>query len=126
MSQKPEELSHEQYCPFCYTSKVQPTIRRYNEILRRAKVVIFIDTARRKPLPLLEKSKDPILVQDCTDREETILRLAFLAAEKGYNAVIKASVDHKKVRNFGYQKMSWHGNGFPAQLDSAKLERQEE
>jgi hypothetical protein len=92
--------------------------------LKRARSVFFLDKPRRRPLPILKKSADALSVTGCADREETILRLGFLAAEKGFNAVIRAEVFPKKIRNAGYQKMEWTGTGFPAVVDEERIEWQ--
>jgi hypothetical protein len=124
MTKLPEELTHSNYCLFCYSTHIQPAIRTYNQTMKRAKDIIIIDKPSRKPLPILDRSVEPLLVDGCPDREETVLRLGFMAAERGYNAVIKANIAYKKVRNAGYQKMIWQGTGFPANLDAPKLEKQ--
>jgi len=116
-----EELRHPRYCSLCFSNNVQPALWSYKEVMSRAQKVIIIDRPQRRPLPVLKSSEQILTVTDCTDREETFLRLAFLAAEQGFNAVIKTKVESKKIRNFGYQKMSWQGTGFPASLDAARL-----
>jgi hypothetical protein len=124
MKVPPADLKPGRFCGPCFNSKVQPALAAYNEVMKRAKDVIILDKPRRQALPILKTSKEPLQVAGCDDREETILRLAFLAAERGFNAVIKTNVDYKKIRNAGYQKMEWHGTGIPAVLDSGKFERQ--
>jgi hypothetical protein len=122
MHEIPKELKHTQYCLTCYGDKVRAGLVSYNEIMKRAKQVLILDRPRRKPLTILKKLKDPLRVEDCPDREETILRLAFLAAELGYYSVIRVNVTYKKVRNAGYQKMVWHGTGLAVELDDHKLD----
>ena len=120
---KPEELTHSHYCPTCYGAHVEPALEKYNEVLGRAREAYFFFTSQRKPIPILKKAKEGIQVASCMDRDETILRLGFLAASQGYNAVIEAEVTSEKVRNEGYQKSVWKGKGIPANVDVAKLER---
>jgi uncharacterized protein YbjQ (UPF0145 family) len=84
--------------------------------MKRAAQVLFIDRPQRRPLNVLKKHRDILEVRECRDREETILRLAFKAAELGFNSVIKADVTYTKVRNAGYQKMIWSGSGIAADL----------
>jgi hypothetical protein len=113
----PKDLTHSQYCLPCYGNKIRPMILNYRQTMKRAKDVLFLDKPRRNPVRILRKLNEPLLVKDCADREETILRLAFKAAELGFNSVVKASVNHKKIRNAGYQKMIWQGTGIAATLD---------
>ena len=94
--------------------------------MKKAKQVFVIDQPRRRPLPILKSSKDLLKVKKCADKAETILRLAFLAAELGFNAVLKVKVSYEKIRNAGYQKMEWSGEGFAAELDPARMKYHEE
>jgi hypothetical protein len=115
----PKDLTLGQYCLPCYADKVRPQLMNYHLTMKRAKEVLFLDKPRRKPVKILKKLNEPLLVEDCADREETILRLAFKAAELGFNSVIKADVNYKKIRNAGYQKMMWQGTGIAANLDES-------
>lgn len=92
--------------------------------MSRARQVLVIDKPRRMPLPLIKKSKQLLTVRDCTDREEALMRLAFQAAELGFNAIIKVEMEYQKVRVREYQHTLWHVTGFPADLDPIRLERQ--
>ena len=119
----PEELSHTHYCSLCYDSHVAPAFDSYSEIMERARGLYFFFDTQRKMIPVLKTSKENVRVESCNDRDETILRLGFLAAQQGYNAVTEAKVVCEKVRNAGYQKSKWQGVGIPAQVDAEKLER---
>ena len=113
----PDVLSHNQYCAICYVSKVTPMMLEYKRLLRLAKDINILEKQPREALRVLRKAAKPLSVIACSDREETVLRLAFQAAELGFNSVIKAKVVYKKVRDYGYQKMEWHGSGYAADLD---------
>lgn len=123
MKKIPEDLSHTYYCPSCHDAQVAPALESYNEVMERAREAYFFFVTQRKPIPIIKKSKEKVFVSSCDDRDETILRLAFLAVEQGYNAVVQAEVDSQKVRNEGYEKSVWKGEGFPAEVDAARLER---
>lgn len=120
----PESLSHSRYCDPCFASEVEPALEAYREVMEQARgVYIFFTTQKRQPT-ILKKSNDSIRVEACDDRDETILRLAFMAVEQGYNAVLQVNVTSEKVRNEGYQTSRWRGIGIPAQVDAAKVERE--
>jgi hypothetical protein len=104
----PDELKHTHYCTVCYTTHVEPAFESYNALMEKAKGLYFF------------------FVENCPDRDETILRLAFIAAEQGYSAVIEAEVTSKKVRYEGWQKMMWSGVATPVFVDIEKLERHEQ
>lgn len=120
----PEALSHKIYCRFCFDEKVEPELMKYEEIKSKADEVYVFFKTQRKEIPLIKKSREVFEVTDCDDRDETILRLAFMAAEQNFNAVIETDVIHKKVRNHAYQSTRWQGTGIPAMVDEAKLDRQ--
>jgi hypothetical protein len=120
---KPAELSHTHYCSACYTNVIEPALESYNEVMERAKNLYFFFDEQKKPVPVTKRAKFRISVKGRLDREETILRLAFIAAQQGFTAVIEATVTSKKVRNEGYQKSIWQGEALPVYVDVEKLER---
>jgi hypothetical protein len=118
----PNELTHSQYCLACYATKVRPGLMEYNQIMKRAKQIMILDKPRRRPLTILKKFQETLQVKNCPDREETVLRLAFKAAELGFNSVIRVNVDYKKIRDEGYQHMVWQGSGIAVDLDERDLD----
>lgn len=119
----PAELAHTHYCPTCYDEQVAPQKLRYDSLMEQARETAIFFTTQRRQLPILKKTNDVLKVVDCADRDETILRLAFQAAQMECNSVIEVEVEAEKVRNFGYQKSAWRGQGRPAQVDIGKVER---
>jgi hypothetical protein len=119
----PENLKHTNYCPNCYDTEVAPALAQYNATLEQAETVyIFFKTQKKAP-PVLKRAKEAVRVDDCSDRDETILRLAFFAAQDGYNALVEVDVTSVKVRNRAYQTSRWNGIGTPAQVDADRVER---
>jgi uncharacterized protein YbjQ (UPF0145 family) len=94
---------------------VEPELGIYEETLERAKQVLIFFKTQKKGLRILRKERIPEQVDSCHDRDETILRLAYLAASKGYNSVIEVEVISKKVRNEAYQTSVWSGTGLSAE-----------
>jgi hypothetical protein len=84
------------------------------------KVFVFYTSQKRKPFAL-KRSRTQVSVKDIPDRDETIMRLAFLAALHNYNAIIETEIVSEKVRNHGYQKSNWRGKAIPILLDEKKL-----
>ncbi len=113
----PEELKLVHYCPDCFEQTVVPAQTKYEEIMAAAREVNIFFIADRNLPRVLKKAKNPISVQDCKDRDETILRLGFMAAELGFNSVIKVDVTAKQIRNLAYQTSSWQGTGMPVDID---------
>lgn len=124
MAKIPTELSYQCYCRFCYDDKIEPEAQKYEELLARAKDIFIFFKTQKREIPLIRKTKEIMKVTECSDRDETILRLAYMAAEKNFNAVIETDVNYAKVRNAGYQTTNWSGTGIAAQVDEAKLDSQ--
>lgn len=115
------ELKHHRYCIGCYEQHVTPALEAYHEILERAREVYFFFTTHKRPPTVLKRAKEVLRVTECKDRDETILRLGFMAAALGFNAVVEAEVKSQKIRQGAYQKMGWSGVGIAAQVDATKL-----
>jgi hypothetical protein len=125
LKETPDELKHLRYCGSCYDEQVAPMLDAYQAVMERAKqVFVFFKTQRKAP-PITAKSKQVFKVSDCADRDETILRLAFFAAELDFNALVEVDVVCEKVRNGAYQTSNWNGSGIPAQVDEARLHVEE-
>lgn len=117
----PEELKHATYCGNCFDEKVRPAQEAYLKTMARAKNVYIFEKSE-KYIPLINKSKNKLIITDCADRKDTLLRLAFLAAQDNFNAVINVEITYKKIRINNYQTTAWSGMGFPAQIRSSRLE----
>lgn len=124
MTKVPAELQHTRYCPSCQGSVVEPALEDYREKIALAENCYFFFLTQRRALPELKRSKDKVKVENCVDRNETKIRLAFKAVEQGFNAIVEAEIASQKVRNEGWQKSLWTGTGVPALLDAEKLERE--
>jgi hypothetical protein len=118
----PPALTHTFYCTPCYDSNVAPVLEIYQSTLEQAKSVFIFFKTQRSGIPLIKKAKDSFLIKDCMDRDETIMRLAFFAAQRGYNAVVDTEAVSRKNRNGSYQNSIWTGSGTAAQIDAAKME----
>ena len=123
LTSKPEHLTHTYYCPACHSEKVAPEIESYDEIMSRAKEAFIFFTTQKAGLPILKKAKVPVKVEQCPDRDEAILRLAFAAAQAQYNCVVEVDVAHQKIREGAYQTTNWRAQGFPAEIDAVKMQR---
>ena len=89
--------------------------------MRRARKVIVYVKNQGEETRLMRRQARPIKVTDCRDRDETLLRLAFFAADAGFNALLDVSIAARKVRNEGYQTMRWDGVAIPTTLDPDRL-----
>lgn len=116
----PDELSRGTYCPSCYEQKVLSAKKPYLEMMERAKEVYLF--FKKHSVPLIRRSKNLLSVENCPDRNELLLRLAFFAAEQSFNALVDVKVVSEKVFVNNYQSLIWSGTAFPAQIRVAGLE----
>ncbi len=117
----PEEISHQTYCSGCFDTQIVPAQNEYNQNMERAKDIMVFDKKQGKETRNIKRLEDPVTVTDCADENETILRLAFIAAIKNYNAVVDMEVVSKKIQHGSYKKMVWSGTAIPTQVDEKKL-----
>ncbi len=116
-----EDLSHSTYCHPCFDETVAPALADYDEVMERAKKIYVFYKTQRKPIPLLKRAKERVDVKNCPDKNETLLRLAFFAAEESYNAIVDVDVFSEKMRNKGFEKSNYQGSCVPAQIDASKM-----
>jgi hypothetical protein len=123
MTDVPKELLHPVYCHCCFVEKVNPPYQRYLEVLERAKNIIVFDKGQKKETRLMRRNQKPLRVESCADRQETLMRLAFGAAEAGFNGLLDVDLSPKKIREGSYQTTSWSGSGIPAQIEERRVLR---
>jgi hypothetical protein len=119
----PAELGHNTYCEPCFHNKVTPRLEAYDALMERAKGIFVYLKHQRKECMFIKRTEDPLKVTDCNDHNETILRLAFFAAEQNYNVLIDVDVTSEKIRNGSYQTLKWSGTAVPAVADLERLNR---
>lgn len=116
----PEDLGHEVYCPACHEGKVIPAQESYLEMMEKAKgIYVFF---KKHQIPLIRRSKNQISVSHIPDKDEALLRMAFSAAEQGFNALIEANLVSEKVYVNHYQSLIWSGTACPAEIRAGSLE----
>ena len=121
----PETLSHLRYCGSCFDSLVAPEKEHYEQVMEKARQVFVFFVTQKKPPPLIRKDRELLKVEDCDDRDETILRLGFLAALKNFNAIIEVDVKQHKIRKGAYQTSRWSGTAYPAMVNGDHVELQD-
>jgi hypothetical protein len=121
----PEWIDKKFFCPRCFDDVIAPVIASYEEKLALAKEVHYWPKNYRGYIPVLRKSRTELRVENAKDRDEALLQLGFLAVEAGFNGMVQGEISSRKVRNFGYQNMSWSARALPVMVDNEKLERNE-
>ncbi len=115
------DLRHTTYCGDCFASKVAPELSVYDSLVERAKEVLVFERNKGKETRLVPRTEDPVQVLDCRDYDETIMRLAFLAARANFNAIVDVSLSSKKIKDGSYSTLLWSGEGVPANVDIDRL-----
>ena len=112
-----EELTKEVYCPACYEGRVAPALHVYDEVMEKARQVAVYFKTQSKETRLMKRKQAPLSVEGCPDREEALMRLAFLAAKGGFGTLIDVDLIGDKVRQGAYQTSVWRGTGIPFRKD---------
>ena len=109
----PDELKSGVYCPSCYSDGIESHVQNYQEIMRKAEDVDVFTKIQTAETRLIRKIAKKISVTDCGDKEEALMRLAFLAASNGYGTIVNVDLVPNKVGSGSYKKQIWAGSGFP-------------
>lgn len=123
MKELPESLKHTHYCGVCFDEHVAPVKSQYENTLERAKAVNVIYKGSKSTIRVVRKADRSTNVDGLKDRDDTILWLAFQAAEAGFNSITEVEVTSRKVRNAGWQTSAWTGVGTPAEITSHETGR---
>ncbi len=116
----PEELTCSAYCPHCFDEKVASKLEQYSITMELAKNVNIFLKNQSKESRIFKSEEPPIKVENCPDPDETLLRLAFIAVQANFNCLINVDIYSRKVREGGYQTLSWSGTGIPTHINNEK------
>lgn len=123
LAEVPPALSHSAYCGSCFSVHVAEPMAVYEADVERAKDINVFMKNQGKETRLIKRTEKPVRVADCPDHDEALLRLAFFAAQKGYNSIVDVDLKPEKVRLGAYQTTVWSGTGIPAHVESHRLVR---
>lgn len=118
---KPEHLVSGAFCLTCYNNTISVELSEYEAQVEKAKNILIFDNTQGKETRLFKRLEPEIKVDECEDKNETVLRLAFMAAQLGFNAIIDLDLRSKKVKHGGYQHSIWSATGVPTNVDESKL-----
>jgi len=118
----PQELTHKAYCVPCFDEKIAQPLQDYNDTLEKAKNVYVFNKTQSKETRLLKRKAAALKVENCSDEDDATMKLAFEAAQSGFNAIVDLHLTSKKVIDNSYQSTSWSGTAIPTQVDTEKIE----
>lgn len=117
----PAHLSIPLFCAPCFDQKVAADWKLYEDTMEMAKEVLVYYKKQGKETRLVKRFADPIQVISCQDHDETILRLAFLAAQNKFNALVDLEMNIVKVGAGSYQKNTYTATAIPAHIFPDKM-----
>lgn len=120
----PEKLNKNVYCPQCFDQNVAEPLDEYNALVEKAKTVAVFFKEESKKTRLFSRKEEPVEVLECLDEDETVLRLAFLAAQKKFNSIIDVDLKYLKIKNGSHLYHVWNGKAVPCNLDEKTLNRE--
>jgi hypothetical protein len=110
-----DEIQKGVYCESCYQAKIAETAEAYEATMTAARNVDVYFKDQGKETRLIPRAKNiKYVINNCTDRDELILRFAFLAVLDGYSTIVDVDVVADKVRDGSYQTTNYHGSAVPA------------
>ena len=119
----PDDFILRRFCPPCYDAKVEPALAAYDSDLEKARNVFVFYKTENKESRYFKRIEKPVKVADCTDREELILRLAYLAVKANCNTIVDVELTQEKIKKGAYQTSNWSGTANPVEADPQKIEK---
>lgn len=121
-SKMPAGLQAGAYCNPCFTQIAQPKIEAYKALSERADRVALFEISQSKETRFFKRNKKLFHVANCVDRREAEIRLAYMAAEAGFFALVDVDIRAEKLHTGGsYKKSNWNGTAMPVDVDPNKL-----
>lgn len=108
------------FCQNCYQTSVWPELQQYEETLEKAKQVFVYYKHQGKETRLMKRNEKPLKVENCVDKDEATMKLAFQTCLMKHNALLDVELSSTKVRQGGYQTLIWKGEGIPTTLNEEK------
>jgi hypothetical protein len=117
----PEILSKSIYCPRCFDANVAGPMTDYDATMERAKDIAVFFKEEGKRTRFFSRKEAPYTIEKCIDKDETILRLAFLAAQDNFNSIIDVNLVSEKIVVGSHKNLIWKGTAVPCQLEQRYL-----
>ena len=111
------------FCQDCFDQKISPEIEMYNEVVARAEKIDVFYKTQSKESRFVRRSEKALKVKACLDRDTAVMKLAYLAALKGFNILVDVETSFDKIRMGGWQTSTCDGQGIPSKIDPEKLQR---
>jgi hypothetical protein len=117
----PTELTYNIYCTQCFDEKVGQPLAEYESTMKKAKEIIVFSKDETKKTGHLRRKELPYKVEDCEDEDETVMRLAFFAAQDGFNCLLDVHVTHRKIIVGSHKKTIFSGTAIPINMEPSRV-----
>lgn len=117
----PPALAHSLYCGICFDETVASALSVYETTMDKARFVNVFYKGQGEETRKMRRLEKPLKVEKCKERSEALLKIAFKAAEAGFNCLLDVQLTSEKVRTGSYQSTLWTGTGVPISVDEASL-----
>lgn len=121
LTNRSPEISHNWYCSVCFDKNVTSALATYEEIAVRAEGILVFDISQGKETRFVKRLEKPIVIESGLDQHDITMRLAYMAAEKNFNALVDVDIKATKIREGSYQTTAYSGKGIPTNVDNRKL-----
>ena len=91
--QRPATIIHDSFCETCYQASVAPLVEAYEDAAARARDINIFYKSQGRETRFIRRTEKLLRVEECLDRNEAILKLAFMAASTGYNTLVDVEVE---------------------------------
>lgn len=117
LSMLPEELKNKNFCFNCFDGSVVMELQKYEQALELAKDLDVYSDKQGAETRLIKRTEQTLKVNDCEDKEDALMKLAFLAALGGFDTLVDTKISSKKVgQGKSYKKLVWNGSAIPAKV----------
>lgn len=113
----PKELTFSTYCTNCFDDKVATPLADYEANMEKAKEVMVFTKAQTKQTGHLTRKEEPYSVENVEDEQESIMRLAFFAAQDGFNCLLDVNIKNKKIIVGSHKKTVFSATAIPITID---------
>lgn len=114
LSLLPDSLQNKTFCSNCYHQKMGAELDHYKDLMEKAKKVDVYSKEQSSETRRIRRIEKPIQVRDCEDKNEALMRLAFIAVEKGFTTIVDFHLKSEKVGSGkAYKKLIWNASAVP-------------
>lgn len=117
----PKELTFSSYCNQCFDEKVSGPLSLHEETMEKARNVMVFMKNQTKKTGHIKRKETPYIVEDCEDEQETIVRLAYYAAQDGFNCLLDVNITNKKIIVGSHKKTIFTGTAIPVTIDPSEI-----